>query len=183
MAHVCLWDRNALEYSGLCSHCCLQEGVCGDFSLSADELEALAVRRKQIRAEKQAIRNTDYHFKQMEADYDNYLDGMGQRVRASRARNPERHRAGERARKAKHKAANTYYRELCKTSCHTLSDLNEHKATAKHIRKVTGPATKGKRWSCDPCAYATDKSSSWNDHCKANRHQRKVAASLSSKLN
>jgi hypothetical protein len=41
MVHICLWDRNTLEYDGLRSHYYLQ-GVSGDFKLSAKEIEALA---------------------------------------------------------------------------------------------------------------------------------------------
>lgn len=186
MAHLCLWDRHALEYTGLCSHCCLTEGVRGDFSLSSEQLEALAALRKQLRterhAEQQAVRNSNYHHKQMETNHDQYLDDMTERVRASRARNPERYRLLARTKRAQHKTNNTYYCELCKTSCQTKSDLDEHKATAKHLRNVAGTATIGKRFNCDPCAYATDKSSNWNDHCRSKRHQQKVAASLSSKL-
>lgn len=31
MSHLCPWDRLALEYTGLCSHCCLYEGVRNEF--------------------------------------------------------------------------------------------------------------------------------------------------------
>ena len=33
MGHICLWDRDTMEYGGLCSHPCLNEGIQGDFEL------------------------------------------------------------------------------------------------------------------------------------------------------
>jgi hypothetical protein len=186
MAHLCLWDRHSLEYTGLCSHCCLTEGVRGDFSLSSEQLEALAAQRKKFRAErngaKAAARSLDYHYMQMATNRDQYLDDMNQRNRESRARNPERYRALEISRRTQHKISNTYYCEICKTSCRTKSDLDEHKATAKHLQKIADTVSKEKRFNCDPCAYATDKSSSWNDHCRSKRHRNRVATSSSSEL-
>jgi hypothetical protein len=68
MGHICLWDRLSLEYSGLCSHCCLTEGVNGEFSLSAEELEALAVKKK----EHVSAKGRAYHRTQMETNYEEY---------------------------------------------------------------------------------------------------------------
>lgn len=36
MSSICLWDRTTLEYDGCCSHCCLNEMITGDFTLSAE---------------------------------------------------------------------------------------------------------------------------------------------------
>jgi len=50
MAHICPWDdRKVLESDGSCSHCALNEGLCGNFDLTAEELEIDAVEREQKR--------------------------------------------------------------------------------------------------------------------------------------
>lgn len=174
MRHMCLWDRRELEYTGLCGHCALYEGIKGDFGLSAEKLEELAAERKAITAAKSAIRSTDWHYKQMVENRDEYLDAMAERNRKYRDSNPERYKSDERNRKAAHKANDTYYCDLCKISCHTKSDLDEHYASEKHVRKATGVDSGSSRFNCSPCAYSTHKISSWNDHCRSNRHRRNV---------
>lgn len=49
MSSICPWDRAALEYSGLCSHCCLNEQVPGEWGFSDEELELLDKLRKAQR--------------------------------------------------------------------------------------------------------------------------------------
>jgi hypothetical protein len=46
MGHICLWDRNTLEYDGCSSHCCLNEAILGDFDLSAEQLETQAIEKE-----------------------------------------------------------------------------------------------------------------------------------------
>lgn len=46
LSSICPWDRAGLEYSGLCSQCCLREMVAGDWGFSDEELEVLANLRK-----------------------------------------------------------------------------------------------------------------------------------------
>lgn len=46
MGSICIWGRNNLEYSGLCSHCCLHESIPGDWDLSKDDMERLEELRK-----------------------------------------------------------------------------------------------------------------------------------------
>ena len=46
MSSICPWDCASLEYSGLCSHCCLYEQVPGEWGFSDEELEILANLRK-----------------------------------------------------------------------------------------------------------------------------------------
>jgi hypothetical protein len=47
MSSICLWDLTALEYDGCCTHCCLNETITGDFTLSAEQLEAQAAQRRE----------------------------------------------------------------------------------------------------------------------------------------
>lgn len=180
MGHISPWDRSAVEYDGLCSHCSLNEGIVGDFDLSAEELEAQAIQRKEMRATKQAAINANYHYKQMATNRDEYLDTNAARRRDHQAQNVEKYRERERAHNAKHKANQTYYCQLCKVACHKKSDLDVHNKTRKHLRKAADLADPGKHHRCIPCAYATDKLSTFKDHLKSQRHQKMAALSSSS---
>ena len=97
MSHICLWDSHTLEWDSLCSHCCLIEGIReGDFELSAEELEAQAIQRKENRATKQAARNSNYHVTQMETNLDEYREKNLARVNKRIAKDPENIRKRER---------------------------------------------------------------------------------------
>jgi len=89
MAHICLWDRTTLEYEGLCSHCSLNKGIAGDFGLSARALEALAVEKKAARTVYQAEYKSNWHFKQVETNHEEYLEGNRETLAKIRARSPE----------------------------------------------------------------------------------------------
>jgi hypothetical protein len=47
MIHICLWDRDTLENDGVRSHCSINEGIHGDFDLTAEQLEAKPLRRSR----------------------------------------------------------------------------------------------------------------------------------------
>lgn len=68
MGHICLWDRSTLEYDGLCSHPCLNEGIHGDFDMTPEQLEAYAAEREQKRVILKAENNSSWHYKQMETN-------------------------------------------------------------------------------------------------------------------
>lgn len=179
MTHICPWDYKTLEYDGLCSHCCLFEGIVGDFELSAEELEELAAQMAKIRAEKQAAICSNYHYRQMELNYHEYHENMLERGRQRRERDPEGLRKYLRDHRADHKVKKTYYCDICKISCHNKADLDIHNKTTKHLRQK---ANLKKPHKCLPCAYGTDKLSTWKDHLKSQRHQKNVAAQSSSML-
>ena len=107
MSHICLWNREDLEYDGICSHCSLNEGVRGDFSLSPERLEAFAAERRENHQVKNRVRSSDYHYKQMHFNRDEYLDDMAQRNKESIARDPEHHAAVRSANTAAHRVKKT----------------------------------------------------------------------------
>jgi hypothetical protein len=89
MGHICLWDRKTLEYDECCSHCALNEGILGEFDLTPEQLEAQAIEKEEKRLVMKAENATNYHFKQMEVNYDEYIGQSNARVAKSRANNPE----------------------------------------------------------------------------------------------
>lgn len=134
---------------------------------------------KEIGAEKQAVYNSNYHHRQMETNHDEHIEDMVERVRKSRAQNPEKYRAQENENRKQHRVKKTYHCALCKTSCQSKADLDIHNETEKHRRQA---ANLRKPHKCHPCAYGTDKLSNFNDHLQSKRHQKNVAALSSSEL-
>jgi len=81
MAHICRWDREDLDYDGLCSHYCLNEGIPRDYELSAEQLEALSVEKNKKRKADQREISSNWHYQQMETDYDEYRDNKNEKKR------------------------------------------------------------------------------------------------------
>jgi hypothetical protein len=138
MGHICLWDRFTLEYDGLCSHCCLNEGIYSDFDLSTEQLEAQAIEKEQKRLELKAENATNYHCKQMETNYDEYIGQSKARVAKSRANNPGRDRTHQANRVTKAQATKEFHCELCNITFGTKQRLQNHENTPQTPPKRDG---------------------------------------------
>jgi hypothetical protein len=75
MSQICPLAIDTLPYDGLCSHCCLSEGVSGDFDLTPEELDAKAAEIKQRHADKSAVRSKDWVQHQLATNADAYRAG------------------------------------------------------------------------------------------------------------
>jgi hypothetical protein len=185
MTHICPWPVNVIdmpgtfEYDGLCSHCCLNESISGDFELSAEQLEAVAIQKKQHRTIKKAEGNSNYHHKQMETNRDDYLDKASKKTAKLKRKNPEKVRGIARKNAAKSIKMQTYHCELCKVSFAKKSELTRHKTKASHLRKADDLANKPHQ--CNVCNVAFDLVGNLNKHNLTERHK-KMAAQSSSQL-
>ena len=103
MNHICLWDRKTLQYDGLCSHCCLNRKVLGDFDLTAEELEEDAALRKENKYDY----DTKYRFDQLENNVDEYRKRSNQSLAKYKSKDPEGRRQRDGKRYANHKANKT----------------------------------------------------------------------------
>lgn len=72
MKHICRWNIKKLEYGGLCGHCSLSDSIRGNFDLTAEELEALAVENK----ERMRKKTSDHYYRNMAENYSDFLDRM-----------------------------------------------------------------------------------------------------------
>lgn len=173
MGHICPWDRKKLEYDGCCSHCCLKEAVHGDFKMTAEELENKAAAHR----EKRLLSKSEWHFKQMENNYDDYMGRANDRVAKSRANNPGRDKKHQADRVAKALAEDTYRCIRCSISFGTKQSLQDHEKTAKHIRKELEHLNPFK---CRFCNLGFHNNSNLTRHNKTERHKKAVASALSS---
>jgi hypothetical protein len=181
MAHICPWDRLALEYTGLCSHCCLTEGVIGDFSLSPEQLEELAVKKEERRLYLKKGYAADYHFKQMETNYHAYMALDRARCRTYRAAHREELNTKQNAYFEKCKADKRHHCDACNESSTTAAALRKHKKLQRHADNVAGKYLNN-RFVCVPCRFGTCKPNEWRRHCARDRHAQKTAEYSNSQL-
>jgi len=177
MAHICPWDISTLEYDGLCGHCCLDEGIRGEFDLSSEQLEEQAIEKELKRILIHRAGNCNWHYKQMAENYHDYIDKANARVAKSRANNPGRDIKVSAARAAKNIAAKKYHCKPCNLSYTSSNWLRKHKKTAKHARKLKDANSK---YKCGPCNLAFSNKSNLNRHRKSEKHALNVAAVQSS---
>jgi hypothetical protein len=181
MEHICLWDRLSLEYSGLCSHCCLTEGVHGEFSLSAEELEALAVKKKEHRA----TYNMAYHRRQMETNHEEYHEKKMAYHRRQMETNYEEYNTRCVAAKA------TYRSKQMATNYHAYrASVNEssRKAKAANVQRYrdNDKAQRAKHvinktYHCSLCNISCRDQSDLTNHEKTSRHLSAIADTFDNK--
>jgi hypothetical protein len=179
MTHICLWDRNTLEYEGLCSHCSLNEGISGDFGLSAEALEALAAEKTVARCVRAVEVHSNYHYKQMETNREGYLEKQREQQAALRTRSPERINNRLRNWRKNTHESKRLFSETCKVAFESPRDQRNHNNTPGHLNKAKRMKLP---YTCIPCAYGSKKKTDLEGHCKTERHKKIVAALSSSQL-
>jgi hypothetical protein len=123
MSHICPWEYIKLPYDGLCSHCCLYESIRGEFGLSTEEFEVWSAKRKERQKAYEAGNKSEYHYRQMSFNRDEYLDAAAARDRKWRAENIEHARKLGRDRQRENKIKGTYSCEKCNITCPDSGEL------------------------------------------------------------
>jgi hypothetical protein len=149
MSHLCLWDNTELEYDGCCSHSSLQDPIRGNFDLSADELEAIHAERKRLDRQRHAVISRNWHYKQMETNYADYMDRAVERTRRSMAKHPDRANANRILRKQKALNEETYACKRCNVNLKDAESWRHHLQTAKHRGQKYTEADR--TFKCKPC--------------------------------
>ena len=168
MGHTCLWDRSTLEYDGLCGHCALNEGITGDFDLTAKEIEHKASKRKEAKR----IRAHKDHVKNMEHDYEGYRARLHLSAAKTRAKHPGIEKRRSKKKRDKAKADKRWYCKICDMAFRDKHDLRRHEDGDKHFEKVNGH----KRYQCVPCQQSFFDKKNFNKHMSSKRHLVGVAA-------
>ncbi|PIA93668.1 hypothetical protein CB0940_03846 [Cercospora beticola] len=173
LSHICPWDRHSLEYNGLCSHSALDEGIRGDFDLTQEELEALGETREAKRIKLKAENATNWHHKQMETNYSDYMDASVRRVQKSRKLNPKMHADTQRARIKRDIAAKKYWCDDCSIAFQSKQVYDDHMVSDKHERMLNKHLSP---FFCGLCNMPSANKSNFTRHCKTNGHQEKLKA-------
>ena len=161
------------ERDGTCSHCALNEGIAGDFDFSPEQPEELAVDKEQKRLALKAQNATNYHYKQMEVNYDEYVGRSSARVAKSWVNNPGRDKERQAERIEKVLAPDTFRCEPCGLSFGTKQSLSNYELTPKHLRVGENANSP---FRCEFCNLAYHNQSNLRRHELSQRHANDVAA-------
>lgn len=132
MADFCPWARDTLEYDGLCSHNPLYEAPAGDFSLSAEELEAIAAEV----ADRRASYMVDYRENVKNEDPESYYAAAREQRAKWVKNNPEKAAANDRRTIAKAVKEKRHYCAICDHAFTKGAKLKTHLAGPKHAAKA-----------------------------------------------
>ncbi|KAK9237170.1 hypothetical protein V1525DRAFT_388798 [Lipomyces kononenkoae] len=137
------WNRESLEYDGLCSHIAFQERPNGDHNLSSEQLEAQAAemlekkRTRHIRRNKKFIKNNPEAVKAIWARY--HLKAIEEK---------------------------RFYCKICDKAFDRSGHYNRHLRSQRHATKAAGPhrAETQKRFYCKVCDNSYSSSGHYNTH-------------------
>jgi len=132
-AYLCLWDCNTLEYDGCCSHCCLNETITGDFTLSAQQLEAQAAQRHENK--RTANKASERKLRKSKT----YYCALCKVSKVSQYRLTEHNKTPFHLRKAADLAdPNKPHKfTLCGVAFKTISQLNRHNSSDRHLAALS----------------------------------------------
>lgn len=154
------WARSAYDWTGVCHHNPLTEGVIvgvDDIQLSAEQLEYMAAVADERR---RAVRR-DYDRKLRANKTPQYA---ATRLAASRRHQPKASAKGKAA-----IAEKRYHCSTCNITCRKKWDLDRHYATPRHAANVAD----GCDLHCEPCNYQAKDRSNLRRHLSSARHQKK----------
>jgi hypothetical protein len=190
MDKFCLWPLDTLEYDGLCSHDPLHESVAGNFSLSAEELEAQAAEFSRRRAEKEREREANRKAK----DPIQYAAQRLQYSATYREKNPDKVKTSSKNSREKIKKQKTHYCAVCRISFDKVDALMKHLAGPVHAAKAnnvysmkTSPGrgaavakrrannNKQKKHYCSICGFTFQTAFSLNRHLDGPKYAAKAA--------
>jgi hypothetical protein len=121
---LCPWDRDRLEWHGLCSHNPLHEDVSDNFDLSAEQLEAIAAEVK----EKNRVYQAEYGAAQRARS--------PERVRTLQRKKNKTFRPKQKQKDKDAKAAKKFHCAICNVSGRNAHDMKRHNATKRHLKEV-----------------------------------------------
>lgn len=206
MGHMCLWPRLDLEYDGLCTRCCLYEGIRRNFDLSDEQLEEVAALRTENLRKRQAFNTnkwrkefrerdpegfrawtaaskSDYHYRQMAYNYDEYATKRVESHREYRANNPDKYEAEKKAVTASCRAARANKEHFCATCNIPFGEarhLADHLTTPSH--NLVANCDRTSPLFCVFCTYLYSDKKAFKNHLKSQRHIGKVAAAQAEEM-
>ncbi len=179
MRHICPWDRSTLEYDGLCSHCCLNESILGDYELSEKEVEELNAKKMMKRKADATEYQAEYRVMRMANDPGQFGGMATERMREYWAADPEKLQQQDKKRKRAIVESKEFYYELCKVALDGEHALEKHNGLVKHLKKEEYLA---KPHVCTLCSWGCDQLGHYNQHPKSVRHLKMEAEAAKAAL-
>ena len=135
--------RPDASYSGLNSHCPLQEWFKGDLCLSREQLEEVEAARQQRRKEKMAGYLKAYVERERAVDLEGFLARENQKQKDWSAANPGRQLALTQRSRDRARAESRYHCSVCNKDFMSPSALKKQFLTQGHLAKVANVAENG----------------------------------------
>lgn len=173
MTQLCPWDRDTLEYTGLCSHNPLMELPAGDHGLSSEKLESQASNKKL--ALNANVRRCEEKAKKI--DPEGYAAKKAATSRTRREKHPGAIIKADKRCIAKAVKQKTHYCPVCDHAFTKKTYLAKHLAGPKHAVKVTQQkeGVKNPELYCAVCNQQFTRKATMDEHFAGPRHAAKVA--------
>ena len=171
----CPWSRDDFTYHGLCSHNALLEAVHGNFDLTPEQIEVLAV----VAKEKKRLHNASQYKRIRELDLEGYR-ARGRRSAATYRQNlADKKRVNEERFRAKAKDEKRFHCDTCGVFCISSSQLERHNRSRRHKLAVERAANGRLRFHCKVCDAHFTHQCHLDRHNKGKRHLQRVAEAAS----
>ncbi|KAH0283639.1 hypothetical protein KCU62_g8888, partial [Aureobasidium sp. EXF-3399] len=174
MGHMCLWPRSDLEYDGLCSHCCLYEGVRRNFDLSDEQLEEIAILVGRNHREKAAILTHNWNVAFKQRDPDGYRAWTAANGAKYHHKQMETNHDGYLARKLNERTV--------RYAAHPEKLVEETKAWARRKTEMYAENRANKNFFCTDCNLACRDADHYSNHLNTPTHKKTVNADRTSPL-
>jgi hypothetical protein len=174
---LCPWTLSEIEYDGLCSHSALFDPIAGCFDLTPEELMSLAAELE----EKKRQHNQAYQRAYYQYEREHRSEELKERHRrhdlSYRMNSRDKSIAKQRRYEAKHKAAKTFWCEICEKACSKPYEWDRHLRSTNHRnRQAKADASIELPYRCEICLHSCAKPSQLESHCQGQRHKERVAA-------
>lgn len=194
MLGICPWPKDTFRYRSLYSHNPMWEGIKGDFDLSAEQLEEMAVAIKEKTRVYMHAYMPEYH--QRARLKDGYHEQQRRNAERFRKNSYEKYLAKFARYSEKQKESNAFYCELCDHASTKPYEHNRHLDSKRHLKKASRdplapPARKksrvtaetnkaSKKFLCDLCDVSCTSLYELNRHNGSKRHLAKSAKAAES---
>lgn len=173
MSECCPWPLDSFGYGGLCTHSPLKDNIEGDFDRTAEELEQMAVDRKDWAHQR--------YLNRKEADPDRYAEIIANSKANMKLNSPHLLKAQDKRAYDKGKKQGQWICGPCKDRWSKKSQYDVHCESKAHLLKVgLRPEDVLTKHVCDPCGFRTNRVANWNQHIKTAVHKSKTSAAAMS---
>jgi hypothetical protein len=183
-----LWPRASVTWDPLCTHSSLIEAIRGGLSLSPEELEMAAAKRRQNTLQ----REKGYRAKEREKNPEAFKEKERQKSKNRRANFPEKVKEVNQKQFKKNREAKRFFCDICQHVFGAFADLQKHKNTKSHRDHASGITKAGptpaalarnrkfaqdkaaKKYYCQVCDTAVVSQQVLDKHCNSEAHKRRV---------
>lgn len=138
LRHLYIWRRDTVEWKPLCSHLSLKEAIRGGFTLSKEELEAVAAIRAARATELGNINSRKHRAKRRAADPEAYI--LKVRIDKRKWSENNQDKVNKTAAKSQNKSRELrrFYCDTCEIALQSDSALKKHILTSSHADRLAG---------------------------------------------